>query len=41
MKNNKLTAEEDDINRLGKLCSERKTDRQNWLAKLCLSDRRM
>ena len=34
MKSNKITAEERDIasDKLGKLCSERKTCRQKWLA---------
>ena len=41
MKNNKITAEEQDtVGKLGKLCSERKTCRQKWLATLCLSSGR-
>ena len=41
MKNNKITAEEQDIDKLGKPYSERKTFRKKWLATLCLSGRRM
>ena len=43
LKNNKITVEEEqqDIDKLGKLCSERKACRQKWLAALCLSGRRM
>ena len=43
LKNNKITVEEEqqDIDKLGKLCSERKACRQKWLTTLCLSDRRM
>ena len=43
LKNNRITVEKEqqDIDRLGKLCSERKACRQNWLATLCLSGRRM
>ena len=43
LKNNKITVEEEqqDIDKLGKLCSERKACRQKWLTTLCLSGRRM
>ena len=41
MKNNKITAEELDIDELGKLCPEIKASRHKWLATLCLSGRRM
>ena len=43
MKNNKITVEEEqqDIDKLEKLCSERKACRQKWLTTLCLSDRQM
>ena len=45
MKNNKITEEEQDIaielDKLGKLCSERKTYRQKMVAIACLSGRRM
>ena len=41
MKNKKITAEEQDMGKLGKLCSERKACRQKWLATLCLSGRRI
>ena len=34
------TAEEEDIDKLGKLCSERKAYEKKWLT-LCLSSRRM
>ena len=37
MKNNKVTAEEQDTD---KDCSERKTCRRKWLATLCLSSGR-
>ena len=39
MKNNKeeITTEEQDIDKLGKFCSERKACRKIWLAALCLS----
>ena len=39
LKNNKITVEEEqqDIDKLGKLCSERKACRQKWLTTLCLS----
>ena len=37
MKNNKVTAEEQDID---KHCSERKACRRKWLATLCLSSSR-
>ena len=40
MKSNRITAEEQDKDKLGKLCSERKACRQKWLATLCLSGRR-
>ena len=40
MKNNKITAEEQDTDKLGKLFSERKACGQNWLAILCLSSGR-
>ena len=43
LKNNKITVEEEqqqDINKLRKLCSERKACRQKWLT-LCLSGRWM
>ena len=42
LKNNKITIEEEqqDIDKLGKLCSEGKACRQKWLT-TCLSDRRM
>ena len=43
LKNNKITVEEEqqDIDKLGKLCSERKACRPKWLTALCLSGRRM
>ena len=41
MKNDKLTTEEQDIDKLGRLCSERKACGQKWLATLCLLGRRM
>ena len=43
LKNNKITVEEEqqDIDKLGKLCSERKACRPKWLTTLCLSGRRM
>ena len=43
LKNNKITVEEEqqDIDKLEKLCSERKACRQKWLTTLCLSDRQM
>ena len=41
MKNNKLTTEEQDIDKLGKLCSERKACRPKWLTTLCQTGRRM
>ena len=43
LKNNKITVEEEqqDIDKLGTLCSERKACSQKWLTTLCLSDRRM
>ena len=41
MKSNRITAEEQDKEKIGKLCSERKTCRQKWLATLCLSGRGM
>ena len=41
MKSNRITAEEQDKDKLGKLCSERKACRQKWLATLCLSGRLM
>ena len=43
LKNNKITVEEEqqDIDKLGKLCSERKACRQKWLTTLCLSGRWM
>ena len=37
MKNNKITAEEQDTDKLGKLCSERKACRRKWLATLYIS----
>ena len=40
MKNNRITAKEQDQEKLVKLCSERKACRQKWLA-ICLSGRRM
>ena len=42
LKNNKITVEEEqqDTDKLGTLCSERKACRQKWLT-TCLSDRRM
>ena len=39
-KSNRITAEEQDKDKLGKLCSERKACRQKWLATY-LSGRRM
>ena len=39
MKSNRR--EEQDKDKLGKLCSERKACRQKWLTTLCLSGRRM
>ena len=43
LKNNKITVEEEqqDIDKLGKLCSARKACRQKWLTTLYLSGRRM
>ena len=41
MKSNRRIAEEQDKDKLGKLCSERKACRQKWLTTLCLSGRRM
>ena len=40
MKGNRITAEEQDKDKLGKLCSERKACRQKWLATY-LSGRQM
>ena len=39
IKNDKITAEEQDIDNVGKLFSERKACRQKWLVTLCLSGR--
>ena len=41
MKTNKIKAEEQDTDKLGKMCSKRKASGQKWLAALCLSGRRM
>ena len=40
MKNNKITAEEQETGKLGKLCSKRKACRWKWLATLSLSSGR-
>ena len=40
MKDNKITAEEQDTNKTGKLCPERKACGRKWLATFCISSGR-